>query len=195
MSYFYCQFSYTGYTNNNTVKMYQGDECKCWHNTWRFIGWWSTWGLYLGIHVDSLGNNFSGTHIFEQGNIIYHNTRWPVNVRDMSVNSDLTYRSAFRISWYSEYLSLRTTISTGSTGGGTLIRPSLDLATGSVRDFLPRTASTSTALLGARSRAAWMLLPPITWNISASKCGYRCSWSLGITLSQIIWKLTLRQKC
>lgn len=85
------------------------------------------------------------------------------------VSVTLTYRSALMISWYSVYLCLRTTISTGSTAGGTLIRPSLDLATGSVRDFLPRTASTSTALLGARSRAACTLLPPTTWNMLVTR--------------------------
>lgn len=77
---------------------------------------------------------------------------------------------ALMMSWYSENLSFRTAISTGSTGGGTLIRSSLDLATGSSRDFLPRTGSTSTAALGARSLAAGALLPTINLNMAASKC-------------------------
>lgn len=94
------------------------------------------------------------------------------------------------ISWYCEYLSFKTTNSTGSTGGGVLIRPCLDLATGSLRDFLPRTASTRTALLGASSRAAWTLLPPITWNMSAKKYGNK--FLMTANYSICFWNMRLK---
>lgn len=76
-----------------------------------------------------------------------------------------TYRSALMINSYSVNLSLRTTISTGLMGGGTLIRPSFDLAFGSLRDFLPLTASTSTAPRDARRRGTGVPVLLITWNI------------------------------